>query len=91
MEATGDHQVEYQELIFVKDKHDPFAHALKTMDLSSMDGFNGRVRRTKKKRTGKTNLFKALFLDKGLESLDVDGDIGVFRHTLLLMVVTIFR
>ena len=51
-----------------------------------MDGFNGRVGSAQEKRTGKTNLFEVLSFDKGLEALDIDGDIGVLRHRLLLMV-----
>ena len=59
--------------------------------IASVNSFNGRLCRPQKKRTGEAYFLKWLPADKRLQSLDVNGYVGIFRQVESAIMGNILR
>ena len=82
MQTAGDHQVNHKKPFTIKHQDNALAHAFYTADGCAMDRLNGRLCSPQKKRTGETDLLKGLSADKRLQPLDVNGYVGILRHSV---------
>jgi len=80
VEAAGDHQVEDQEELAVKDEDDAFADAAKGKDLFAFERSDGWERGAEEEGAGDAEVLDRLAEDAGREGGEVGRDVGELWH-----------
>ena len=80
LEAAGDHQMDDEEELAFESEDDPFAEAPEGDDFLAGQLGGGRLDRAEDERIGEPELFQRMAEHARLQRLEIDGDVGKFRH-----------
>jgi hypothetical protein len=79
-QATGDHQVQYEEEIAVELAYDPLPDPAKALHTASVGGRQGRVYGAHEERTTEAHALEHGSGQMPLEAFDVDSNLGKLGH-----------
>lgn len=80
MEASGDHQMQYEPPAVIKPDCDALADSTERAYRMSFKGCDRRRYRAKQKRIREPHLLKRLIYDPRLQSTQISRDVGQFWH-----------